>query len=133
MSVGRSAPTHSAYERVIYRHLRRERRQARRAGDGLKEKKIAWTMENTQAFQVLCEQVISEANAPTDDLDVNFFGAGEYGVITGLMGLLAWLVANWDSIAKIIEYLINMWAREGPSVEQEEAKTLSAEITAAEA
>ena len=38
--------------------------------------------------------------------------------------VLAWLIANWDSIAKIIEYLINLWAKEAPSVEQAAAAAL---------
>jgi len=133
MVIGRSVPTHSAYERAIYRHLRREKRKARRTGDELKEKKIAWTLSNPRAFELACEQIIAEADVPTDDLEVNFFGDGEYGVITGLMALLAFLVANWDSIAKIIEYIINLWASKAESVEQAEAKALSEEIAAAAA
>lgn len=114
----RTVPTHSAYERTVYRHLRRERRKAAQGGDELKVAKIDFTLRNPEAFDLLVEEVLNQSAVPTEDLEVVFFGDNEYGVIEGLIMLLSWLVANWDTIANIIEFIANLFAEQGDAAAQ---------------
>lgn len=103
-------PTHSAYERRILRHLQQKRRKAQRSGDTEQVEKLANILGNANAFQVLCEQIISDSEAPTSDLDTSFYGTGEYGVISGLLLLFGWLATNWSSVLKMIDAIIDRFS-----------------------
>jgi len=108
----RTVPTHSAYERIIYRRLKRQERQLLREGDTEEAAKLTWILTNGDAFQVACEQIISDSAVPTDDLDVVFYGEEEkFGVIPPLIMLITYLLANWESIYKIIQTIMDLWSK----------------------
>lgn len=114
---------HSQLERMFLRQLKRRCRDLERQidqTDNEAEKKklqkedelIHFVLNNGEAFQLCCEQVFAEADVVHDELEVIFY-ATEYPVIDALIKLFEWVLQNWDEIAKIIEYIIGLFAERG--------------------
>jgi hypothetical protein len=115
--------THSAYERCIYRNLRRQRRRLQREDDPANAEKLAkldWALTTPDGFQMTCEQIIADADVPDEEVEVLFWGAeprSGFALLDALSRLLDWLEANLPRIMEIIRYIMTLFAvDEGPDI-----------------
>jgi len=103
-----TVPNHAAYERVLYRRLRRARRHTK---DVEEQKRITTLLEDPEKFGLFAEEVLAEAGLCEDTLDIAFYATSNADELKGsfrdkLVEFFHWLTEHWGDIAKIISTLL---------------------------
>lgn len=100
----------SAYERMVYRQLRRRRRRAARRGNVEEVEKLTRAMTTPEAFHLVVESVVDRSDVPVSEDEVVFFGEeSDTPFIDALIRLFQWIIDNWDEIMKIISVIVSLF------------------------